>query len=427
MKGFPWAIRTVSRAALIDDLLVHHYGFGFADTCEADARGELEALLERWLDLGLGHARGADGGLLFDPAEAFDFAVQAGRAGKDDFWERHYVATERAQVEEMRSVPGNKGWPPCYQVGIARSYDLGDLAAGTKVRLRMPLPIEDHALDDLTLAVEAPPGAVLRQDIGRLDAGFVLAAPGQVTLGVTASFTAHGDRGSGGTLSNPQRDLYTRGREGLICVSPRIRREAEALVAGVAGDAGRVAAIFRFLDRFEMGGTAYHDLDPDAPCDWPFTSGFFDCQLGTALICAMCRAVGIPARIASGYQLYRPNPGYHYWAEIWTDDGGWRSFDASNWHLSRGGRDRDWSGVFAGWLDYRMKVQVLPEIFTGAGSRRFPPAWHMLRRRIADGMETRFVDAHSGALVYRDRVEIRSGPQDASAAGHLAALSPLPS
>ena len=71
-----WAIRTVTRDDLVDDILAMHFGYCYGGMGEAKARADAEASLDRWLALGLGHARGPDGAPRFDPVEAFNFMVE---------------------------------------------------------------------------------------------------------------------------------------------------------------------------------------------------------------------------------------------------------------------------------------------------------------------------------------------------------------
>lgn len=418
-SGPPWALRTVSRGDLIDDILAMHFAHGFLGMPEAQARGQAEAALDRWLALGLGHAGGAGAAARFDPVEALNFMVAAGVAGRDRFWEDNHVACERRQIVQMQADPaadpaagpealGAASFAPRrFRVRLERAYNLAALAPGTRVRLRLPLPIEDAVLRVDSLDVHAPPGAAVRRDAARLDAGFVLERPGMATLGVTLALEARADGGLPGPLCDAERELYTRPHEDLIQVTPRIRREAEALVAGLPAHdpAARVAAIVAMIfDRWRMGAVPYHAIDRDAPGEWPFESGFFDCQIGAALLCAMCRALGMPARLCGGFQLYRPNTCYHYWAQVWLPDRGWLTFDLSNWHLSLGGRDARWRGALLGWADMRLKTQLFPHLFTGASTRRLPATWHKLRKRLPDGTETRFLDAATGELVYRERL-----------------------
>jgi hypothetical protein len=132
-------------------------------------------------------------------------------------------------------------------------------------------------------------------------------------------------------------------------------------------------------------------------------NGWYDCQLGSSLFIAICRARGIPARLASGYMLYDLAPGYHYWSEIWQDGHGWLPFDLLCWDLSAGGRDVPWRIHFAGAIDYRMVTQCLPLSFTGPMSVRFPPAWHLLNAPLDRGMIVHFT-ALDGEPIYSDQI-----------------------
>lgn len=56
------------------------------------------------------------------------------------------------------------------------------------------------------------------------------------------------------------------------------------------------------------------------------------CRDLAMLMVACCRAVGLPARFVSGYQLLDPTPeryDLHAWAEVYLPGAGWRGFDPS--------------------------------------------------------------------------------------------------
>jgi Transglutaminase-like superfamily len=129
-------------------------------------------------------------------------------------------------------------------------------------------------------------------------------------------------------------------------------------------------------------------------------------------LCAMCRSIGIPARLVSGYELYPASLAYHYWAEVWCEERGWSSFDFLAWMLSNGGRETAWRDIFAGQIDYRIKTEVLPRVFTGTSSVRLPSAWHMIMSRCGGAYESAFYDADSGGLVYCDTLEITDLDED---------------
>ena len=60
-----------------------------------------------------------------------------------------------------------------------------------------------------------------------------------------------------------------------------------------------------------------------------------DCTEHAVLLAALCRAKGIPARVAIGLVYYGPVQGfaYHMWNEVWIADG-WVPIDST---LGRGG------------------------------------------------------------------------------------------
>ncbi len=64
-------------------------------------------------------------------------------------------------------------------------------------------------------------------------------------------------------------------------------------------------------------------------------------RIGSALLAALCRASGIPARLVGGYLLWEA-PTEHYWIEAWAPDRGWMPFDLLAWDLSAGGEDMAW-------------------------------------------------------------------------------------
>ena len=53
-----------------------------------------------------------------------------------------------------------------------------------------------------------------------------------------------------------------------------------------------------------------------------------DCTEHAVLLAAMCRARGIPARVASGLVAYREGFAYHMWTEVWITDR-WVPLDAT--------------------------------------------------------------------------------------------------
>ncbi|NDP42514.1 MAG: transglutaminase domain-containing protein [Aromatoleum sp.] len=282
--------------------------------------------------------------------------------------------------------------------------------------LRLPLPLEDDALRDLDIECMAPPGIDIEFTIapGRLDARFAKPSSATITIGARTAFTAcaRAPDPSPEPLSRADFELYTRPSEGLVRISPRIR----ALAARLAGDERNAwAALQRYwnflLDDLTCGVVDYGTLDAARPLDQVLEAGWFDCQLGSALLVALCRTGGIPARIVSGYLLYTASPSYHWWAEVWLADRGWIPLDTICSDLSARGRDAPWRDYFMGQLDYRMKTECLPRLFSRSPGLRLPAAWRMLARADGEATEIGLYDCKTGAPIYRDRIVVRHGAE----------------
>jgi hypothetical protein len=290
---------------------------------------------------------------------------------------------------------------------LRRNFDLSRFDRGQKLRLRLPLPLSCCSDDiEVSPVVSGALSPRLTRSDGRLD--FQFTAPDQPMVEVAAeiSFTTDGRSRDNieGALPADQTELYLRPNEGLIRVTPRVDALAHALGGTGRSPLAVVTALWNYLIEELMCGMVHYDrVDTEAPGDWALDAGWYDCQLGSSLFVAMCRAQGIPARIMSGYMLYRLAPGFHYWTEVWIDGQGWIPFDFLTWDLSHGGRDAAWRGAFAGRIDYRMVTQCFPLAFTGPMSVRFPQTWHLLNAPSADGMEIRFTEL-DGQLIYCDRI-----------------------
>ena len=279
------------------------------------------------------------------------------------------------------------------------------------MRLRLPLPLEDAALEDLRIRYLPPLGVAAQPEVapGRLDALIEVPACGEVTMGVNAVFTAHPSAAAQPSvaLSRGEVELYTRPNEGLIKVSERVN----ALAANLAGSESDHLAIIRRYWAFMLNdlshGTIHHnELDPARPVDWALEHGWCDCQVGSALLVALCRARGIPSRLVSGYLLHVTAPAFHCWLETWVEGVGWLPFDLLSWDLSAGGKDEGWREYFFGRINQRMAVQRPPRLFNGAGSVRVPRAWHLLNALEESGTTIAIHALDTGAMVFRDHIKV---------------------
>ena len=420
----PLGIRTAARyrvapeAAIVEMLVLLGWAIDAMAGRREQARREAASTLERWIAMGLAYERSPSGERRFDPAEVSNFP----RRAPDPFYAERFVPQGRAIVLAFHRRVASRDAPPPpdtlpperFTVTHSREFALAPAARGARTLLRMPLPIEDETLTGLRHELVAPPGldAEAVASTGRLDVR--VRAPGAptVTLSVRTTFVSDpSGRGAAHTpLSASERELYTRPVEGVVRVTPRIRALADELAAGERGGFAIASRCIDFvIERLTCGVVHYDELDPAAPTDWVLDSRWYDCHMGSALVVAMCRARGIPARLVAGNLLLPAIASGHYWLEVWDEDHGWMPIDTNVGDLSMRGRDRAWRDYFVGRLDYRMKTQVLPRVFNLAPSVRFPHTWHLLTRIAGDGVESATFDSATGALVYRDHLVIRRG------------------
>lgn len=412
--------RTIAEPRILDSLVLHAFRdetrFGDAPA----ARRRAAAVLEDLIGLGLKFDSTPTGDRLFDPVEVANFICRTGLAGTHDFWRTHCVVSGRALVWEAGDSADGFAAPPGgidrgpgrYRVKLSRAFNMSAQAATGRMRLRLPLPIQDDALTDLTVAFTPPAdlAGTFHQAVGYLEARLDLPAPAEVTLAVDLTFTARGVGPVQGTVRQcDEADvaLYTRPSEGLIHVSPRVTALAQALADGET-DPARLVRRFQdhLLNDFVFGSVHYDLVDPASPLDWALDHRAFDCQFGSALMASLCRASGIPARVVTGYPLYVGTSSFHTWLEVWLEETGWTPFDLAAWDLSAGGLEPAWREVFSGRVDPRMVVERPPRLFTGPGGLRLPKAWHLLRAIEGGGTRYAFHDLATGDLVYSEYVEV---------------------
>lgn len=426
----PLGIRTAARyrvapeAAIVEMLVLQGWAIDAMAGRREQARREAASTLERWIAMGLAYERSPSGERRFDPAEVSNFH----RRSPDPFYAERFVPQGRAialafhrRVASRDAPPPPDTLPPeRFTVTHSREFVLARAARGARTLLRMPLPIEDGTLSGLRHELVAPSGldAEPVASTGRLDVRVTVPGAPTVTLAVRTTFVSDpsGRGAAPAQLSASERELYTRPVEGVVKVTPRIRALADELAAGERDPFATARRFNDFLvERLTCGVVHYDELDSAAPTDWVLDSRWCDCQMGSALVVAMCRARGIPARLVAGNLLLPANAPGHYWLEVWDEDRGWLPIDTIAADLSMRGRDRAWREYFVGRLDYRMKTQVLPRVFNLSPSVRFPAAWHLLARIDGDGVESATFENATGVLVYRERIAVQRVDEPAGA------------
>lgn len=422
-------LRTVAEGPIIDFLMVGAWAFELRRGGRQAAAEVTRAALSRWVAAGLPFSMGADGQPRYDPVEVMNYMKWSNLRHGDTFWAERCLTTGRRIVleqDEGRLSPGQFSALPVrdFTFVLTRSFNLESIAPGTSLRLRLPLPLEDQNLRNLKVGYSSDCGTPVTylQFPGRLEARFGVPDTHRVgitfradfRLGPDSSRSKASDHDDVPPLDSAEFELYTRSSEGFINVTPRIRSLSMELAGKGRSTSEIISSFWDYLmDHLFSGSIHYEEIDPVRPMDWLLDNGWYDCQLGAALLVSLCRAQKIPARIVNGYILYSLVPGNHFWAEIWTKESGWAPFDLLSWDLAGGGRERAWRNCFAGTLDYRMKTQCFPRSVVGPMSLRLPPQWNILLEAIPDGIRITMADSHTGTLVYCDEISVKRGPAGA--------------
>jgi len=375
-----------------------------------EASVEADQALGALLADGLPHAMDTAGEPLLDPADVFNTLTWAGQNGEDNLWRRRRMT---AIVNDLgaraRTTVRWAGGASAFHVSSSRTFDLTGCAHGQAITLRLPLPLDgpDHRLIRLDASPCRTSGAGARVADGRLETRFVFTGETKVTLAADMELAAGDGPSHVGGLDDEHRRLWLRPIEGFATVTPRVAALAEHL-AGSKRDQDAVSAFWDHLTRsFCLGVVRYDAFRPETALDWALDHGWFDCQIGCALLVALCRARGIPARLVGGNFLYRTYPSNHFWAEVWLEGEGWRPIDLMSWNLSLGGELRDWRDRFFLRLEPRLVSQRMPRQITGPSSIKFPPSWQMLQTQTSDGLSITYTDVDSGASTWEDRISVQ--------------------
>jgi Transglutaminase-like superfamily len=396
--------RTLPQACILDMLALAGWTYE-ARTGKVDATYLAVEALELLVAQGLPVSDGPEG-RCFDPVEVLNFIKWQGLAGKNDFWRQRFVATGRRMVEDLARVSG--AVPIAITMGYKRTFGPGSYPTGRSTRYRLPLPIPHPSLADLRIEDVATGGLPwqISTDGCRLE---VRGDPGQTdsfsisqSLRFTLAPTVHDPK------QHEDLDAYLSPAEGLIQVTDRVRALAASLTRPSDSQRKKVDAFWNyFLDHLCLGAVHYDQFGATSPAtDQVLETGWFDCQVGSALLVSLCRACGIPARLMGGVLLYPAAPTPHYWCEIWFDGKGWQPFDLACWDLSAGGRDQSWRNHFAGRIDARLTTERFPLQFTGPAGAQLPAAWHVASAMVENGARTALYGVNGGALIYSNDVTV---------------------
>jgi len=121
-------------------------------------------------------------------------------------------------------------------------------------------------------------------------------------------------------------------------LDPRIGDLARELTLGSAGDMQRARLVENYLRKTYPYTTELPQIEPADPVAYfLFERKKGHCEYFASALAIMLRNIGIPARVATGFQngIFNPISGWylvrasdaHSWVEAWIDGKGWTTFD----------------------------------------------------------------------------------------------------
>jgi transglutaminase superfamily protein len=405
--------RVVPRADVVEWLVLQCWPYE-ARAGMAAPRADAERTLDEL------HRFGLPREARYDPFEVLNFVKIAGRAGACDAWDAS-MRSGRRMISELGGIGARAADTREFEVRFAREVETRGLTRTRPLRVRVPAPLV-AATQQAHVEVAVPPGLDARIDSsveGRIEVTIAAASipdrPVRVetTIAVRAAREAHA-LGAAGDVEHELREdahrLYTRGREGLIVVSAAVAAAAAEIAGRAVGDVDVLRRLAQHVAALESGCVHYDALDRADPLGSVLATRWVDCQLATALLVALCRARGIPARMVSGYGLYAVAPFFHYWAEVHLRHHGWVPVDFLCADIARWRGGEAFQDVFFGSLDYRLKVECLPRTFVGNVGVPLPRDWYTLKSLRGDGVELRVCSVDRGAVLYRDAFSVLPAP-----------------
>lgn len=118
--------------------------------------------------------------------------------------------------------------------------------------------------------------------------------------------------------------FYTKS-EPFIELSQEIVSLAEQIVGTEANPYFKARAIYSWL----LENITYHYPPEKRGADHCLKTKRGDCGQFAYLFCALCRAVGVPARFVGGFWFTPKRKGFHAWAEFYLPSYGWLPVDPS--------------------------------------------------------------------------------------------------
>jgi hypothetical protein len=398
---------------LVDALVL----LGWFDEARAGHAEGAAAEALAWLRLADLPVHEEGGRRYYDAFASLNALRQRSLEGVDATWRERVLATQRRNAASF-AAPGaeDKADERRISLVLERTVTRTDVPAGKRSIDMLPLPVEgpnqrELVIEPIERSEPAELGARLVREPHALVRRGKVPSDGVVRIGARISFTSRWQRFEveGAALgaadaNDPTLRPYLAPEEGLLRVTPTIAAFARSLRKDTP--LRTLRTFWNAVFELRAGNLYYDELDEQDPLASLLRGGWFDCLAGATLLAALCRAVGMPARLVHGILLWTTDSGPHYWTEVWLPPLGWVPFDFHAAVLAGGdGPESIWGRCLFARRPHHLVLYRLP-LAQPALALRLPAPWYSLPRIESHGAAVWFHARDSGVTLCGDRVEL---------------------
>jgi hypothetical protein len=267
-------------------------------------------------------------------------------------------------------------WDGVEELSVPREM----LPANGMLKLWIPLPIESGPQTNVTIISVEPARYVKSMTGTNADLGLAyLEIPLEEINGpffnVTAMFRFVEYRSQFSidpikvqpyNTSSPDYQKYTAPGKNIV-TTPSMKKKALEIVGNETNPYLRVQKIYRYITGTLPYSHAPHlliEMENIPRSTYVLETGIGDCGAQSQYFAALCRSLGIPARVPVGYQMILGTAGTHVWAEYYLEGYGWIPADVTvaegaEWSYNATADERHrYKEYFASNLDpYRYIIQ----------------------------------------------------------------------
>ena len=232
-------------------------------------------------------------------------------------------------------------WEGNEEIAIPRDR----LPANGTLKLWVPLPVEYGPQQNVTITVLEPAQylkstAVTGTDLGLAYFEIPLAKIRDPFVNVTARFrfTEYTQRFTVDPVkvlpyntSDPEYRKYT-ASSANIALTPAMKKKAQEIVGNETNPYLQAQKIYRYVsDSLPYSHAPHMQLEAtgEPRSVYVLETGIGDCGAQSQYFAALCRSIGIPARVPVGYQMILGPAGTHVWAEYYVEGYGWIPADVT--------------------------------------------------------------------------------------------------